>query len=282
MQNIIATLLEAKLKSFSTEFTDTSRTVFYDDERKRLIHSGEFGMLREACARELLKNFLPSIYGVSHGYIVSQNGEVSHQCDMIIYHKNFTPRLHTPEGQKFFPMESVIAIGEIKSKVDRRVLDDAIEKLTRIKIMREQIEVDTAIARRRPAVNRKYSPVNDIRDQVATFIMCEEFTCSKTLLSERIKKAWAGSSPRHRVNLITAIRGGTCTYSLDNKSWMYPVEPEGSELPVRFDIPEPGGIGHLALFIRYLLMIIEDNTVLYPELTRHLGKLLIQNTSSDI
>lgn len=63
MQNIIATLLEAQIEAFSKEFTDTSRNVLYDESEKKLIHAGEFGMLREACVRELMTNFLPGIYG---------------------------------------------------------------------------------------------------------------------------------------------------------------------------------------------------------------------------
>lgn len=250
MQNIIATLLEAQIESFSKEFTDTSRNVFYDNNKKRLIHAGEFGMLREACVRQLLINFLPGIYGVSHGYVIGQNGEVSHQCDLIIYHKSFTPYLHTPEGQRFFPAESVIAVGEIKSKVDGSVLDDALGKLARIKLMREAI-IDAAIARVRPQSNRKYDPANNIRDQIVTFIICEEFSCSNSVLSERIKKSWSGSLPRHRANLVTAIQSGTCTYKDSNhKSWMYPVEPLSSEeLPVRLITSRPDSIGHLALFL---------------------------------
>jgi hypothetical protein len=275
MQNIIATLLEAQLETFSKEFLDTSRTVFYDDKKKRLIHSGEFGMLREACVRGLLKNFLPGIYGVAQGYVIGQNDEISHQCDLIIYHKSYTPYFHTPEEQRFFPIESVIAVGEIKSKADGTVLDDALEKLAHIKLMREAI-TDAAIAQCRPSTNRNYAPKDQIRDQIITFIVCEEFTCSNEILSERIKKSWANSLPRHRVNLISAIRSGTCTYKDgNNRPWMYPIEPDGTELPIRLVVPTPGKHGHIALFLRYLIMLIEDNTVLYPELTKHLNSLLV-------
>ncbi|KAJ8742152.1 MULTISPECIES: DUF6602 domain-containing protein [Aeromonas] len=275
MQNIIATLLESQLESFSKGFLDTSRTVFYNDKEKRLIHNGEFGMLREACVRELLKNFLPNIYGVAQGYVIGQNDEISHQCDLIIYHKSYTPYFHTPEEQRFFPIESVIAVGEIKSKVDGTVLDDALEKLANIKLMREAI-TDAEIALCRPSTDRDYAPKDYLRDQVVTFIVCEEFTCSNEILSGRIKKSWADSLPRHRVNLICAIRNGTCTYKDgNNRPWMYPIEPDGTELPVRLVVPAPGKYGHIALFLRYLIILIEDNTVLYPELTRHLNSLFV-------
>lgn len=275
MQNIIATLLEAQIESFAREFTNTAKTVFYDDKQKRLIHAGEFGMLREACVRGLLKNFLPGIYGVAQGYVIGQNDEVSHQCDLIIYHKNFTPYFHTPEEQRFFPVESVIAVGEIKSKIDGAVLDDALSKLAKVKMMRESV-TDAVIARCRPHENRIYSPKINLRDQIITFLIGEEFVCSNNIVSERIKKPWGASLPRHRVNLVATIKSGTCTYKDENsRPWMYPVEPSGVELPVRLITSEPGMYGHLALFLRYLIMLVEDCTVLYPELTRHLDSLLV-------
>ncbi|NMZ27575.1 hypothetical protein HBO40_08080 [Pseudomonas protegens] len=275
MQNIIATLLEAQIQSFAREFTDTAKTVFYDDKQKRLIHAGEFGMLREACVRGLLKNFLPSIYGVAQGYVIGQNDEVSHQCDLIIYHKNFTPYFHTPEEQRFFPVESVIAVGEIKSKIDGAVLDDALSKLAKVKMMRESV-IDAAIARCRTNENRGYSPKVNLRDQLVTFLIGEEFVCGNNVISERMKKSWGASLPRHRVNLVATVKSGACIYKDGNKRpWMYPLEPSGEELPVMLVTSDPGKYGHLALFLRYLITLIEDCTVLYPELTKHLESLLI-------
>ena len=232
-------------------------------------------MLREACVRGLLKNFLPGIYGVAQGYVIGQNDEVSHQCDLIIYHKEFTPYFHTPEEQRFFPVESVIAVGEIKSKIDGVTLDDALSKLARVKMMRESV-IDSPIARCRPHESRVYSPSIYLRDQLVTFLIGDEFVCGNNVLSERIKKPWEASLPRHRVNLVATINSGTCAYKDNNdKPWMYPTDPSGAELPVRLITSQPGKYGHLALFLRYLMLLIEDSTVLYPELTKHLSGLFV-------
>lgn len=281
MKNILAILLESQLENFAKEFTSTSKTVFYDEENKKLIHSGEFGMLREACVRELLSNFLPNIYGVAQGYIIGQNDEISHQCDLIIYHKNYTPYLHTPEEQRFFPIESVIAVGEVKSKMSASILDDALEKLTKIKIMKESIS-SAAIAKCRENVQRKFNPEKNLRDQLVTFLIGEKIDCTNELVATKMKKSWNLSLPRHRINMLISINGGTYVYKdKNNRPWMYSTSPQGEELTIRLDMPQEGKYGHLALFIRYLLMLVEDNTVLYPEFTNHLS-VLLKNTSIDL
>lgn len=277
MQNIISTIFKAQLENFAKEFVNTSKTVFYDHKNKKLIHPGEFGMLRESCIRNFLSNFFPDQYGIGQGYVIGQNDEISHQCDIIIYHKSYTPYFHTPEHQRFFPIESVIAAGEVKSKITGEKLDDSLKKLTKIKQMRESI-TNATIAYCRPNVTRKFDPVNDIRDQLVTFLIGEEFVCSDDVLAGRIKKSWDNSFPRHRVNLTTAINSGTCLYKdVTGISFWYPIEPNGNELPIRLITPLQDSYGHLAIFIHYLSMLIENCTVLFPEMAKHFSPLFKMN-----
>ncbi|MDA0130693.1 hypothetical protein OH458_21755 [Vibrio sp. MarTm2] len=267
--NIIGKLLMAQIQAFVNDFSYNAQDLFLDEATGRLIHPGEFGMHRESCIRNFLGAFLPDIYGVSQGFIIGQDGIVSHQCDVIIYHKQYSPYFHTPEGQRFFPIECVIAVGEVKSKVNGAILDDALQKLSCVKIMREKIS-SAVIASCRPNRPRDFNPHNDIRDQIVTFLICDEVECSGGLLAERVKKTWDSSKPRHRVNLITSIKSGTYLYKLsDARPYMYPTDPDGNTLPVQLRTPKSPN-SHIALFVRYLTMAIEDTTVLYPELTLHL------------
>ena len=271
--NIIGKLLEAQIQTFVNDFSNNAQNVFFDESIGRLIHPGEFGMHRESCIRSFLNTFLPDIYGVSQGFVIGQDGSVSHQCDVIIYHAEFTPYFHTPEGQRFFPIESVIAVGEVKSKVDGSVLDDALEKLCNIKRMRDSI-TDASVATSRPSGQTNFDPQSNYRDQVVTFLLCEEVECMNSTLVGRILKEWNGSEARHRVNMVASIKSGTYLYKDSNsRPWMYPIEPDGSELSVRLMTPISAN-SHIALFIRYLILAIEDTKVLYPELTLHLNELL--------
>lgn len=267
--NIISKLLAAQIQAFVNDFSENAYDVFFSEASGRLIHPGEFGMHREACIRTFLGTFLTNIYGVSQGFVIGQDGEVSHQCDVIIYHKDYTPYFHTPEGQRFFPIESVIAVGEVKSKVDGSVLNDAFEKLTNIKKMRERIS-GAVIATCRPRSEEKFNPKEYTRDQLVTFLLCDEVKCSNDLLVTKVNKSWGESGPRHRVNMILSIKSGTYLYKdTDSRPWMYPIDVDGSILPVQLRTAiSPNS--HIALFVRYLMMAIEDTTVLYPELTLHL------------
>lgn len=59
---------------------------------------------------------LPSRYYVTHGHLIDMNGNVSSQLDVIIADNFGVPALmRTKDGTEYIPIESVYAIGEIKS-----------------------------------------------------------------------------------------------------------------------------------------------------------------------
>jgi hypothetical protein len=139
MKGTLDILIEAQLQTFAQNYLEASRQVFYDETSGNLIHPGEFGGLREGLVRELLRNFLPESYGISEGFVISPTGDISSQCDVVIYSRVHAPVIQAAERQRFFPIESVVTVGEIKSKVDSVVLRDALEKLVRVKEIRASL-----------------------------------------------------------------------------------------------------------------------------------------------
>jgi hypothetical protein len=172
MNRIYISLIDAQLRAFTADFRDTARSVFYDDETSRLIHPGEFGGFRESLVRELLIRFLPEAYGVSQGFIISPGGEISNQCDIVIYSKLYAPVIQSPEQQCFFPIESVVAVGEVKSKLSRHLLQDACHKLSRVKEMRANLH-KAAIGFSIHKNIGPYSAKDHLLDQIATFIVAD-------------------------------------------------------------------------------------------------------------
>ncbi len=66
--------------------------------------------------REFFRRMLPKNLYVSHGHLIDQNGIVSPQLDIIISDTTNLPSLMTLEdGTEYIPIDSVYAIGEIKS-----------------------------------------------------------------------------------------------------------------------------------------------------------------------
>lgn len=274
LKNILNTLLESQLEGFAREYVGTSREVFYDDLSGTLIHPGEFGGLREALVRELLTNFLPEAYGVSQGFVISPDGQISNQCDVVIYARQYTPVVRTAAQQRFFPVESVVAVGEVKSIIDATILKDALQKLTRIKEMRVGLE-HPAVAWNNSAP-RDYMPFLRLQDQLGTFIVGESISCQMRKVVETIKEVRSGKHPSLGVNLIVTVQDYCLAYhDTKNKLWMYPVDVDdqnriiSESLPLEFVIPQQSSIQHLKLFLRYMDIIVNRTTILYPELTQY-------------
>lgn len=87
-----------------------------------LSHPGEKGRIREILIQQLFRPLLPSDLGIGSGFIVSSNGEVSCQHDIVIYDKAILPPILFDLSTGFFPIESVLYSIEIKSKLTRQEL----------------------------------------------------------------------------------------------------------------------------------------------------------------
>lgn len=272
MSNLINTLVESQLRIFAQNYKSTAYAVFYNEEDKKLRHPGEYGALRESLVRELLSNFLPEIYGISHGFIISPDGTVSNQCDIIIYYKPFTPVIRTPEAQRFFPVESVVAVVEVKSDIDSGTLRNALTKLVKVKQMRAKLR-EPAIARRNSNVKIEYNPHHCCPDQLGTFVIGEKISCKTETVRTILEEVTQNSHYSYRVNLIASI-DDYCTVYKYKRDWMYPIDPIiGQPLNVKFRHTTSNDYAHLKLFLRYLLEVLQQATVIYPEWTDYFENL---------
>ena len=88
------------------------------DLKERLIHHpGELGSDREEVIRRFLRAYLPKRFNVSDGFVFDSTGNVSQQLDIVISNSLICPRFETAGGKKFFPCESVVAVGQAKSSL---------------------------------------------------------------------------------------------------------------------------------------------------------------------
>ena len=70
----------------------------------------------EVEVRNFLERMLPKNLYVTQGHLIDKNGIVSTQLDLIISEKSNLPSLFTThDGTEYIPIDSVYAIGEIKS-----------------------------------------------------------------------------------------------------------------------------------------------------------------------
>jgi len=81
---------------------------------------------RAAFIRGVLEPFLPSSYAIGSGRIIDSVGESSDHIDIVIYRRDF-PRLNLPGSSDVFLYESVLATIEVRTKLIRKTLFDALD-----------------------------------------------------------------------------------------------------------------------------------------------------------
>ncbi|MEA2202936.1 MAG: hypothetical protein QOI89_3649 [Solirubrobacteraceae bacterium] len=101
-----------------------------------IAHRGEKGTAREIVAvRQFFDQYLPGhVQAVHNGEIITANGDVSPQCDVIIHDPTMPPML-TTQSYRILPNECVYGVVEVKSNLDRKELFDACDKIRAAKVL---------------------------------------------------------------------------------------------------------------------------------------------------
>lgn len=89
----------------------------------------------ESLIREKISLFLPERFLVKQGHIVNSEGKVSNQFDIIIFDRLSTPKFFESKNETvFFPIESVLAVGEIKKTLRSNDLVEFGKKIKFLKV----------------------------------------------------------------------------------------------------------------------------------------------------
>lgn len=273
MNSIFDKLVKSKIEKFIYDYKNLSRQIFLD-EKGNLIHSGEFGVYREKIVKDLIEPFLPSRLAVGSGFIITSNDKISTQCDLIIYDKDNTPLIESDE-QRFFPIETVVGVIEVKSKLTKATLKEALIKLSNIKKLRENVDSGIYLFKDYKGGKNFDSKLN-VRDQIATFLICENIDID---LEKEINTFFADTyrdidkSLYH--NMLLSIDDGCFLYRASDKKPMYHsyFDYTQERFPNLVIFPSESGYEqeHILLFINYFFMIISSISVMYLEITNYLG-----------
>lgn len=273
MNTIFTKLIQTKIENFVYEYNNISREIFVDEEGT-LIHPGEFGMYREKIVSELLKPFLPSKLAVGTGFIITNQNNISTQCDIIIYDKENTPIIENGE-QRFFPIESVVGVIEVKSVLTKQELKKSLQKLAKIKKLRFDI------APNNPYVFSKgdstgFDPKNNLRDQIATFLICENFNFKyESINTDIFSDIYEDVDKSLYHNMVLSLKDGVCLYYDDNgKIIYYPYWNYANDIN-KHSMVSPNETGykyeHILLFVQYFFMQISSVSILDIEITTYLS-----------
>ena len=86
--------------------------------------------------REMLTNYLPYRYKVDKGFVIDYEGNVSHDIDIIIYDRYYSPMVFNENGVLYIPAESVFAVIESKQILNKGHIDYARDKAKSVRALK--------------------------------------------------------------------------------------------------------------------------------------------------
>lgn len=255
--------IERLTKSFAT-----SKSVFWENDEHRLFHAGEFGSFRERAVRELLRLYVPQQFEIGNGFVITDCGDVSTQCDVVIYDKSRTPSIVTDSHQAFYPIETVVAVGEVKSDIQSSAkLAEALNKLARVKMLREKIEEPAPYRMH----SKSYNPTLNPFDQVFTFLICNSLKFGFD--QEAFLQGYDGDiSRRFYHNTVLSVMNGLAFYRSPVGAMHYPCcgAIQHDSLWNRKPTNSNSESSHIEQFLVCLYNAMNVVTLLEPDMVRYL------------
>ncbi len=103
--------------------------------REVAYHSTAKGDNSELNWIEMLREFLPTRYGVTRAFVIDSEGNGSEQQDIVIHDRHFSPLIFQDEGGLYFPAESVYAVFEVKQDLDKGTIEYAGTKVASVRAL---------------------------------------------------------------------------------------------------------------------------------------------------
>lgn len=230
-------LIMAKCFSGFEHLQSMARRLVHEfDEAAVAGHPGLVGAARETPARLQLERVLPGNIGVGSGIVIDSFGGVSKQQDIVIFERHLCPVFSindTPEAT-FYPVEGVLAVGEVKSSLDKSRLEDAYTKIQSVKSLHRVVEAEpTAFDSLGPTVSfRKYGSQTEAvgtedeqystdksLDQVFGFVLAGRSALKPATLLDHAVELAETIRPHDAPNTIVSLADGHFSWlKSDNRS----------------------------------------------------------------
>lgn len=112
---------------------------------KLMNHSLEEGLSNEEIIRKTLRRILPRRYGIGKGKVTNTEGDMSKQCDVIIYDALSCPNLFVDDHMnQILPLEGVYAVIEVKTRLTASKIEESFDQIYSVKsLSNEIIDVST-------------------------------------------------------------------------------------------------------------------------------------------
>jgi hypothetical protein len=233
---IISKILSEECKIFYENYVGLSRNIF-ERENNTLIHAGEFGRYREKLVHNLLSKFSPTYIQMSEGFIVNKYGDISTQCDIIGSDRDQCI-IRNGANQMFFMSEAIHLIGEVKSKIKVKNLNEILRKMS--------VQREIAV---------KGNHAKHFYGIPLSFLVCEEIESSSAIL-DYLSEIY-DQNPFYQPNMILSLKNGLFTYYMNfdgrDKTVHYPIS-KINERPNLLRIYDPNdSTYHIRFFAGYVM-----------------------------
>ena len=218
---------------------------------------GNVGRAREQAVLRKLGALLPAGVGIGSGFVIDSLGNASRQMDLVLYEKNLCPvfTINEDEETSFYPCEGVIAVGEVKSAVGLKELDDILDKIASVRRLDRWCRTEDDGFGLEPTVpfrsygspfavvgtvEEQYEQNNRSKDQIWGFAVARSMATGTKVLVSRLNEFsqlnGATLCP-NRVIAMSGICAAPCLYSDGKNSLVSSTMDANAHVAIR--VPQP-------------------------------------------
>ena len=265
-------LLNLKVEQFKRSFSYYSPE-FFKDLNVNIYHPGEYGSYRENVIKPFLKIIMPQKYSIGSGFLINNKEGRSSQIDIVIYDSKVTPLIEDQQNV-FYPVETVVGIGEIKSTLSKKDFGEALRRLASNKELKSYSYSSPILEDQQRHFN-----INHPYDQLFSFLICEKLDFDyKNIDFNTIYESSLPSHARH--NIILSVQDGLFLYKLkddEKRYWPYPIGIK-KELGIKNETlnhfvnknDDDLENAHFEAFSVYFFQAISSKRVFFPEMATYL------------
>ncbi|MCJ7423887.1 hypothetical protein MUP01_06415 [Candidatus Bathyarchaeota archaeon] len=159
----------------------------FEEQAKILGHPGEVGSGRENVLKSILTKYIPKRFSVDSGFVIDALGNRSQQIDIVIYEANYTPVFEIVEGKKFFPCETVVAVGQVKTDIgSAQKMQECLGNIGSVKSL-DRSNQGTNRLITGPGISlsgMSFDPNKEFKDQIFGFIFCSSSMKPDSMIAE--------------------------------------------------------------------------------------------------
>ena len=207
------------------------------ENARRATTPGLKGNAMEQPIRNKLQQLLPESIGVGSGCVISVLDGTSRQMDVVLYEKDLCPVFcvnDTPEAT-YYPVEGVLAVGEIKSILGKKELSDSFEKIRSAKALRRTFKIynnsnpELGISARRygevgESVHHLFQPELSNKGDVFGFVLAGEAGKAETVLGHYVENVMSIGDDSLCPDAVAVLNNTMlrpCVFPLESKIELY-------------------------------------------------------------